>query len=300
MTTSVEFHGVIPPVLTPLTGDGARVDLDALRAHVNWLIEKGVHGLMPCGTTGEGLLLTADERRLVLELVVETVDRRVPLLAHVGAITTQETIALACHAQALGVEAVSVVAPYYYNLREAALIGHFCRVADAVPATPVFLYNIPQCTGNVVTRFVAETVCDRCPNVIGIKDSSGNLALLRSFVGLRAGGFQVVCGSDGIVLAALEDGAIGCVAGHANVFPEILVDLYDAFRAGDLQQARRQQDLLDQVRRILEDGTNFSLFKHILERRGLAQGSVRPPLPEASPAVVAKAEAQLRALRLLA
>ncbi len=298
MDTIPTIRGVIPALLTPLADSGS-IDENALCAHVEWLIEKGVHGLMPCGTTGEGPLLTMPERKHVVRIVTATVDGRVPVLAHVGAPTTRETIELARHAQECGAEAISVVTPYYFRLPDDALVEHFCRVAGEVTDTPVFLYNIPQNTGNALSREIVEAVVERSPNVTGIKDSGGDLRTLSSFVGLKDGSFQVVCGSDGLLLSALKTGACASVSGNANVCPGIVVNLFDAFWKGDQDTARRQQELLDQVREALRNGQSISLIKRALEFWGLRGGTVRPPLPEATPEMIADAKNRLLALELL-
>ena len=299
METAFALSGVIPPLLTPFADSGEKVDEGALRVHVEWLIEMGVHGLMPCGTTGEGPLLTISERKRVVEVVIEVADHRVPVVAHVGAPTTHETIELARHAQGCGAEAVSVVTPYYYRLSEDALIEHFCHVANAVADTFVFLYNIPQNTGNTLSLSTAKAITARCPNVIGIKDSSGQLDALVGFTGLNNGQFQVICGSDGLFLRALEAGACGGVSGNANVFPEIVVSLYRAFSQGEYDAAHQQQRLLNQIVEILDFGENLSLFKRILGLRGLRGGAVRPPLLEAAEEVVVRTEERLQSLHLL-
>lgn len=299
MHTSFAARGVIVPLLTPLASDGAQVDEEALRAHVAWLIAKGVHGLMPCGTTGEGPLLTHQERRHVLEVVVETARHRVPVIAHVGAATTRETIDLAQHAQAVGADAVSAVTPYYFHLPDQALLDHYCRLAQAVPDLPVFLYNIPQCTGNTLSPAAVEAILARSPNVVGIKDSSGALASLSSLVGLNGGNFQVVCGSDALLLPALQAGACASVSGNANVFPEVVVGLFQAFWQGDLARARHQQALLDLARLAMGDGADLALLKAMAALRGLAMGPVRAPLPPASPQAVARCSATLQSAGLL-
>jgi 4-hydroxy-tetrahydrodipicolinate synthase len=293
------IRGVIPPLFTPFTDHGAEVDEGALRAHVQWLVERGVHGLMPCGTTGEGALLAAQERKRLVEVVVEAAAHRVPVMAHVGTAVTRETVELALHARASGAEAVSVVTPYYFHLSDGALVGHYCRVAEAVADTPVFLYNIPQNTGNRLSPAVVEAIVARCPNVVGIKDSSGSLGNIAEFVEVGGRGFQVVCGSDGLLLRALRAGACASVSGNANVFPEVVTALFEAFWRGDWEGACRQQELLDSVRRLLSNGDNLALMKRGLELRGLRGGTVRPPLPEVSEEMVAELERGLRALDLL-
>jgi 4-hydroxy-tetrahydrodipicolinate synthase len=299
MDVSFTIRGVIPPLLTPFTDNGDKLDEEALRAHVTWLIDKGVHGVMPCGTTGEGPLLAISERKRVVEVVVEAVAHRVPVLAHVGTLTTHETIDMACHAQGCGVEAISVVTPYYFRLPESALVEHFCRIADAVTDTPVFLYNIPQCTGNALSLPAVKAIITRCPNIVGIKDSSENRDTLLSLTGLNEGRFQVICGSDSLLSYALEAGACASVSGNSNVFPEVVVELFRAFWQGDLDGAHRQQERLNQVIESLQSGPTPSLFKRVLELRGLRGGAVRPPLPEATEEMFVKAQQKLRSYQLL-
>ena len=219
MQKPFEVRGVIVPLLTPLSRDGEQVDERALQAHVEWLVKKGVHGLMPCGTTGEGPLLAQAEREIITEIVVDAAAGRVPVIAHVGAITTRETVELAEHAAAVGVAAISAITPYYFAVPEQALVEHFCRVADAAADTPMFLYNLPARAGNHVTRSCAEAVIARCPNVVGIKDSSGDLATLSSFFGLKGGKFQVACGSDALLLRGFQAGAIAGRFGQRQRLP---------------------------------------------------------------------------------
>ncbi len=297
--TSFVARGVFPALLTPFTDDGERIDAAALRAHIAWLIAHGVHGLMPAGSTGEGPLLTLAERQQLLEVVVDAAAGRVPVLAHIGAITTRETIALVRHARDCGAQAASVVTPYYFRVPDEALIAHACRVAEAAPDLPIFLYNIPQNTGNALSRAVVEAIIARCPNVVGVKDSSDALDAIVRFTTVADGRFQVLCGSDRLLCDALQAGAQGSVSGNANLFPEIVVGLWEAFARGDLASARERQQQLDRARTILGDGRYLSLYKRVLERRGLRGGPVRSPLPEAPAALVEEAVARLRASHLL-
>jgi 4-hydroxy-tetrahydrodipicolinate synthase len=298
MILSTDIRGLIVPTLTPFTAGDGLLDEAALVAHMGWLIERGVHGLMPCGTTGEGPLLTVAERQRIAEIVVEQAAGRVPVLVHVGTASTRETIELAQHAQRSHADAVSVVTPYYFRLSDAALVEHFCAVADAVPDMPVFLYNIPQCTGNPLSAGAAATIAARCPNVIGIKDSSGNLDTLAGFVGIRAHDWTVLCGGDGIILRALNMGASGAVSGNGNVVPEVIAGLFEAYWSGDAAVAQAQQGRLDQARQALGDGGDLSLFKRALELRGLRGGAVRPPLLETTSERVTHAREMLADLQI--
>lgn len=291
-----EVHGVVVPLLTPFADGGERLDEGALQSNIQWLIGKGVNGFMPCGTTGEVALLTTAERKRIVEITVETANRHVPVLAHVGAATTAETIALARHAANVGAEAISVVTPWYYALSEDALLAHFRAVADSAPETPVFLYNIPQNANNLITRALAERIVAASPNVVGIKDSAGTLEGIQSFVGLRGGTFQVICGSDTLQLASLQAGAVAGVSGNANVAPELVLALYDAWYAKDSARAGENQALLTQTAQAMGNGSSLALFKAIAEWRGLRTGTVRAPLPHVDAARVNAAAQTLKTL----
>ena len=279
-------RGLVVPLLTPLTEDGENLDITALEALTEFLIRSGVQGLTTCGTTGEFALLKHTERRQVTEVVVKQAAGRVPVVAHTGAITSAETIALTRHAQECGADAASVVTPYFYGLTEQALLAHYEAVSAAAPDFPLFLYNIPQRAGNNLSSSVVAEITRRCPNVVGIKDSSGNLGQLaqdRMMVNRR---FYTLVGSDNLILAGLANGADGAVAGNANVFPEPFVSLFKAVAGGDWASAGAFQDKVTAGAGILGNGSDLSLFKGVLRRRGLETGPVRRPLVTASEAVI--------------
>lgn len=293
------LQGVIPPIFTPFTADGTKVDLNALVTHADWLLSKGVHGLMPCGTTGEGPLLSGEERMQVTEVVLDVASGRAPVVAHVGTASTAETVALALDAVERGAGALSVVCPYYYRLPPLALVEHFVAVAGSVPQSPVYLYNIPQLTGNALSAALVAEIKARAPNVVGIKDSTGDLHALAEYGMIDKGCFQVICGSDGLILSALRQGAVGCVSGNANVFPELVVRLFDSAKQGQGDKAEQLQATLDRVRSILLDGRSIGLMKQILRQRGLHAGPVRSPLPEVDGAAVRAAVQALDELGLI-
>lgn len=283
-STTFKAKGLIVPTVTPYDQLG-EVDYGAVRALVDFLIEKGVKGLYPGGTTGEGPLLSHEERCKIVEVMIDQARGRVPVIVQVGALTTDGTIALARHAQDAGADAVAAVTPWYYVLNDAAMLEYYRRVAEALGAYPLFLYNIPGNTGNNLTPALVAQIADRHPNVIGIKDSSGNLAATIEMLRLREGRFQVISGPDGLLLAALAMGVEANVSGNANVFPELFVSLYEAFGRGDLPAARAAQAKIDVVRHVLKDGGDLPLFKAVLARRGIPVGGARGPLlcaPEAA------------------
>ncbi len=287
-----QARGLIVPTVTPYDTRGD-VDYGAIRALVDFLIEKGVSGLYPGGTTGEGPLLTDTERRRITETMIDQARGRVPVIVQVGALTTNATVALACHARDAGAQAVAAVTPWYYVLSEAAMLEYYRQVAEAMDGYPVYLYNIPGNTGNNLTPTTVAEIAARHPNVLGIKDSSGNMQATIEMLGIRNGAFQVITGPDGLLLAGLAMGVKANVSGNANVVPELFVAVYEAFGRGDLAAARAAQARIDVVRRILKDGADLSLFKAVAARRGVPVGGMRGPLLEAPTSAV---EAAVQAL----
>jgi 4-hydroxy-tetrahydrodipicolinate synthase len=290
-----EIQGVIVPLVTPFDAQG-RVDAAATKRLVDFLIDRGVHGLFPCGTTGEGPLLTTGERQQLAGWVVDAADGRVPVVVHTGAASTAETLALTRHAQATGAQAAALLPPFYYAHSEEALFQHFERVASQVPDLPLFLYNYPAVSNNRLTAELVAALVARCPNIAGLKDSSGGLDLLAACAGLKDGGFVTACGSDNLMLEAFGLGFTACVSGNANVLPELVVALYLAAASGDLERARALQATLSAALELMGSGQNLSLFKGMLARRGVPVGSVRAPLLRAADRQLEACWAGLQAL----
>lgn len=276
-----KITGVIVPMLTPFDDQG-RVDAAGIARLIDFLVERGVAGLFPFGTTGEGPLLTVQERQQAARWVVEYTRRRVPVLIHTGAITTAESIALTRDAQEAGADGAALVPPYFYRLTDDALYAHYAAVARAVPDFPLYLYNNPGVTPNALSTEMVFRLAEDFPNIVGLKDSSGSLATLFASRSLHGGAFNTASGPDGLILAGQAIGLDACVSGNANFVPELVVGIVDAARRGDLVTARRLQSQLDEVRALLGDGADLSLFKAMCARRGVPIGDVRAPLAAAS------------------
>lgn len=276
----IRIQGVIVPLLTPIRAD--TVDSDGLARLIEFVIERGVAGLFPLGTTGEGPLFTVAERKLAAEWVVKHAAGRVPVIIHTGTITTAETIDLTRHARDVGADAVAIVPPYFYKISDEALFEHFAAVALAVPDLPVYLYNNPGVTPNTLSTDLVVRLAGAFDNVIGLKDSGGGLATLFASRDLQNGEFNTASGPDGLILAAQAIGVDACVSGNANIVPELVVGLLKAAKRGDFETARRLQARLDDVRRILGDGADLSLYKAVCAKRGVPIGDVRAPLRQAS------------------
>ena len=289
------LHGVIVPTLTPFQ-DGGALDVAAVATLVDYLVERGVHGLFAGGTTGEGFLLSLEERRRLAEVTVTAAAGRIPVIIQTGTPTTADTLALTRHAHEAGADAAAILPPYVYHHSSAALLRHYTTVAQSVPDLPILLYNFPAISNNALTFDLIMEMRSQAPNIVGMKDSSGSLETLVRLKTATDGAFLAFNGGDGQVLMGLAMGLDGCVSGNANVTPELLVALYDATVSGDLAQARRLQLTLNQVRDLLGDGGNLSLFKRMIARRGVDVGDVRPPLLPAEEALVDERWRRLAAL----
>lgn len=278
----MEFRatGLHVAMVTPFTKGGAQVDYDKIGPLANHLFNAGASGLFVCGTTGEAPLLTREERERVLETVVETAGTRGRIIAQTGGNNTAETIALTHHAATCGAHAAAFTTPGYFGYDEMALTQHFSAVAASVPGFPVMLYNIPQCTGNPLSPDFILSLADRIENLVGIKDSSGNMSNLSALLTRASAGFNIVNGTDNYGFQALAAGCVGVVSGPANVVPEIYAALCKDVHAGDYQKAWEQQIRLEQACRVFQYGRLLALFKEGLRLRGVDAGYCRAPQRE--------------------
>jgi dihydrodipicolinate synthase/N-acetylneuraminate lyase len=272
-----KVRGVIVPILTPFTAEG-QVDREAAGALVDHLVKHGVSGLFPLGTTGEGPLLTTQERKAFAQTVLDAASGRVPVIIHTGAITSAETVELSRHAQEIGAYAGAIIPPYFFGISDAGLISYYTDVASQVPEFPLYLYDNPGVTHNHLTQEIVFAVVEATDNVIGLKDSSGSLEKLFAARALRDGAFNTAIGPDGLIGASVAMGIDASVSGNANVVPELVVALYNAASSYDMETAQILQARLNVVREILRDGRDMSMFKGVLAQRGIPVGQVRSPL----------------------
>lgn len=282
------LQGVIVAMLTPFDERGELYE-EGVRGVTSWLIEKGVHGLFVCGTAGEGLLMSTAQRQRAAEVAVDEVKGRIPVIVHAGAISTAEAIALARHAQEAGAQAAAVVAPPFYPMDHTCLVNHFVAVAQAVPGFPIYLYNLPGMAKNDIAPEVVSDVCQQAANVTGIKDSSRDVQRLKDYAQAVPQGFEVIVGSDGILLDGLQVGAVAGVSALASVFPEPCVGVWDEFVAGDLDKAQAHQALIGKLRSAVKFGPYLGAYKEALNRRGVPAGYPRSPLRPLSDEEKAKA-----------
>jgi 4-hydroxy-tetrahydrodipicolinate synthase len=274
--------GIVVALLTPFTERGS-IDAEALAGHLEALVEEGVDAVMPAGTTGEGPLLDEDEVVDLVRLTVAAARGRIPVMAHVGRMSTRGTVRLADRALAAGASAVSAVVPAYYPLEEEQVIRHYRALLQASPASGAYAYTIPARTGNDLSPEAARTLA--AEGLAGVKDSTKSLDRHLSYLRVARDhpGFEVLMGSDGMVLPALDAGASGCVSAVANARPDLLVRLRHAFVEGDRAAMEEAQGHLSRVREELSQGSLLLKLKEATSRALRARGvryatHVRAPL----------------------
>ena len=233
---TAQLRGVLTALATPFTADG-NVDEASLRILVNRSIAGGVHGVVACGSTGEFSTLSSNERRLVVEIVVDQVAGRVPVIAQTGATSTAEAIRLSRHAQSAGADVVMAVAPYYEPLTVDETLSYLRAVAGSVDI-PVMLYNLPVATGVDLDPDTVGALAREVDNIRYIKNTTVDMAQSARLIHNHGDVISTFVGWDSLLLSALAEGAAGVMAGTANVVPTELVAVYDAMSAGNLEQAR--------------------------------------------------------------
>jgi len=292
----LSLHGVVPPTVTAFEADES-LDTEATAAHARFVVDRGCHGVVALGTNGEFPLLTPEERRQVVEVVADEISSA-PVVAGVGAPSTRETVAHAEHAAAVGADGVMVVTPYYYPLDDRAAVEHYRRVAGAVDL-PVYVYHIPGRTGNALSLSAFDEIAD-IDGIAGVKDSSKDVPWLGQAIDAHPE-LTFMAGSDSLLYAGLSVGCAGVISAVANVFPELVVDLYEAYAAGDRDRARDLQSTVYRVREALKSGPYMAGVKTALSLRDLdfEVGGLRSPLRTMDEAGRAQLGADLEAIGVL-
>ncbi len=269
--------GIIPAMVTPIDAAG-RINESALRKLTEHLIDGGVHGLFPVGSQGEFFSLTLEQKKEAVRIVVDETRNRVPVYAGTGAVTTREAIETTRMAQDLGVSAVSVITPYFLVPSQKELIIHYQAIAKACPNLPILLYSNPDRTQ---VPFPTSTVLELAAvdNIVGIKDSSGDMSMTGEYIRLTRGmNFHVLMGRDTLIYAALCYGAAGSICATGNVDPRVPVEIYEAFMAGDHKRALEAQYRLAPLRIAFGLGTFPVVIKEALNMIGIDAGPAVPPV----------------------
>lgn len=294
----MQLRGIIPPVVTPFTPD-QELDLPRLRAHIDWQLARGVHGIFVLGTTGEFYALDDAEKQAVTAAAVAHCAGRSPVFVGTGAETTREVIRVTRMAEKEGAAGVSVITPYFIKPTQAELVDHFRRVAESTKL-PVVLYNNPATCGGVSIDPETCGKLAQVPNIVGIKDSSGDLQntieILRS---TPRETFSVLNGRDTLILAALQAGVQGAIPASCNIAPDLCVGLFESFAKGDLPAAREFQSRLHPIRMAMSLGTGNGAVKEALTLLGRSCGPNRLPIGPLNDEKRAKLKAILEKAGLL-
>jgi len=268
-------EGILPALVTPFTEDGKQVNEEALRNLIDRCINLGVSGVVPCGTTGEFVNLSAEEKKRVIDVTIDEVNGRVRVVAGTGASGTDQALEMTRYAKDAGADAALIVTPFYLKPTDRGIYEHFDTIASRVDL-PIILYNIPQCTGLPLPWQMVEDLA-QIPNIVGVKDSSGQLGFMLAVLEKVRDKINVLCGHDEIVVGALAAGCSGAILASANFIPDIWVGVYNAVKKGDLKTAQEQQYGVQKIARIIAKSGPVGT-KEALNMLGLKVGPVRLPL----------------------
>ena len=295
--TKLDLHGIFPPIATPFIN--GKVAYDQLASNVAKWNLTGLKGFVVLGSNGEYVYLSEEEKRTVVDAVVQSAAKEMLVIAGTGCESTTETLRLTEDCARLGAHAALAVTPHYYagRMSEAALIKHFSELADHSPI-PILLYNVPKFTHiNMAADFVARL--SEHPNIVGLKDSSGNVIQLQEIFAGGAKDFNVLVGTAGVLFSGLTIGCVGSISALANVAPEACVKIFDWVKAGDLDAARELQLKMIPVNQAVTAIYGVPGLKFAMDMLGYFGGDPRLPLLPSSNQERSEIEAILKKADLL-
>lgn len=271
------IKGVIVPILTPIDKE-ERIDEAKLRKQVDYVIDGGVLGILAFGSNGEFYMVEEEEMKRGLQIILSQTAGRVPVYFGIGAISTKKCCRLARMAVEEGAAGISVLQPMFLKPTHAELFNHFKTIAESIPNTPMLLYNNPGRVGYTLSAQLVEELARKVPNIVGMKDTSGDITLTSEFIRrTRDAGFRVFGGKDTLLYASLCHGAVGGVCTAANFMPELITDIYNKYIAGDLAGSLEAQFKLNPVRLAMDSASFPVASKDMANLRGRELGA--PYLP---------------------
>ena len=284
------FSGIVVPIATVID-ENENIDEKKLREHVNFMIDHGVKGILAAGSNSEFYMMDKDENERALSIITSEVRGRIPVYMGIGEIRTRKCLELVKVAKKYNVDAVSVLQPMFIKPSDDELYTHLSTIADALGDTPMLLYNNPGRTGYAMSQDLVYRIAHEKKNVIGMKDSSGDVTQLEEFIRRnRDIGFKVMCGKDTLIYASLALGAVGAVCCTANFIPDFVCSIYDKFVAGDLKGSLEAQFRLNPIRLQMDKSSFPVAMKDYGNILGLNLG--KPFLPNKN-----STETQLEGLR---
>lgn len=269
-----EFAGVIPAMFTAFDDDG-EVSPERLRRVIACELEQGVQGLFVCGSTGEGILMSPEEREQVAEIAVAEVAGQVPVMVHVGAAATRDSLRLARHAARIGADAVSSIPPFYYNPGMEGILDHYRLIGEATDL-PLYIYHIPHLTGVSLDPNRLEEIL-AIPHLAGLKFTDTSLYLMRNLIDLSGGRLRILSGPDEMHLPCLTMGAVGAIGTSYNYMARPFLRLRAAYQKGDLATAQELQYRSNAIIRALLHYGGLPAAKEIMRRIGVNPGPARRP-----------------------
>ncbi len=298
---NIDFiKGVVVPMITPIDADEL-IDEKKIREQVDYVIDGGVTGILLYGSNGEFYVIEEDEMERGLKIVVDQAAGRVPVYFGIGAISTKKAIRLAKMAVANGAASVSILQPMFLKPTKDELFRHFKAIADAIPETPVLLYNNPGRVGYTLAADLVAKLAHEVPNIVGMKDTSGDITQTSEFIRMnRDVNFKVFGGKDTLLYASMCHGAVGGVCTAANFMPELITDVYNKYVAGDLEGSLEAQFKLNPVR-LSMDGASFPVAaKDMANLRGRDIGvPYTPNLPTPEGSVLDKIKSEMQKAGLI-
>ena len=294
------IKGVIVPILTPIDEE-ERIDEAKLRDQVDYVIEGGVLGILAFGSNGEFYVVEEDEMERGLKIMVDQAAGRVPVYFGIGAISTKKCCRLAKMAVANGAAGISVLQPMFLKPTEDELYLHFKTIAESVPETPMLLYNNPGRVNYTMSGKLVERLAHEVPNIVGMKDTSGDITQTAEFIRRTSDvGFKVFGGKDTLLYASMCHGAVGGVCTAANFMPELITDVYNKFVAGDLQGSLEAQFKSNPVRLSMDGASCPVAAKDMANLRGRDIGDpYKPNLPTPEGPVLDRIKAEMKTAGLI-
>lgn len=278
--------GIIAAMVTSMNDDES-LNFEEIKNQVNRQIAAGVDGVFCLGTNGEAYIQSEDEKLRVIETVVKAADGRVPVYAGTGMPGTADTIRLSRKAKELGVDVLSVISPYFAAISQDELYNHYAELAGAVDL-PIVMYNMPARTGNNLNPDTVAKL-SKIPNIVGVKDSSGNFDNMKQYIELTdPETFSVLSGNDALILWNLLAGGAGGITAVANIYPETMVSIYQYFLKGDLESAKKAQDSIRPIRNCFKFGNPNTVTKTAARIAGNPVGPCRRPFCYLSDVSIAK------------
>jgi len=289
------FHGALTAIITPFR-DGA-VDETALRELIEWQIQSGIDGLVPCGSTGESATLSHAEHERVIKITIEQTRKRVPVVAGTGSNSTAEAIRLTASAREMGADGALLISPYYNKPTQDGIYKHYKTIAASVDL-PIFAYNIPGRTGSNIAPETFARLAE-IKNCIGVKEASGSTEQTSDILRLTNGKFTVLSGDDALTVPLMAIGAKGVIATIGNAMPREIHELAAAGLAGDFERARQWHYKMLPLMRTLFIETNPICIKQALAFMGKCCNELRLPLVPMTPPAAEKLKAVMKELRLI-